>query len=322
MKKIILFFITFFISISTVFTDNTVDISISENSVNLWDNINLQINVSSDSNSSIEIVQINWIEKFKQISQSQSRQVQIINWKSNSVHTLNLGLYPISTGSYILWPVSVQFWDDLVHSDPLEIIVEAENIPRIQENNKNTDNNNLDEKKQNNTSDWNEKKLNNLEDIHTVKKIDLQFSDFKFKWIIYFWLFIIFIIIFYIFLLKVLENRKDTQKKLQNKQDKIDKAQKKIENIYSDVLTLSDKAEEYSQEEFYAQLNNLFRRYFLYIWIDKADKKTLTELKSDNIDSKIFDIFSMSYMYEFSNQHDSLSDRKQITMNFMLYLKK
>jgi hypothetical protein len=88
------------------------------------------------------------------------------------------------------------------------------------------------------------------------------------------------------------------------------------------LLSLSDKAEDFLQEEYYAEMNNLFRRYFLYIGIHKADKKTLSELRKDNIDTKILDIFSMSYMYEFSTQQDTLSERKQIAMNFMIFLKK
>jgi hypothetical protein len=322
MKKIILFLITFFISITSLFAENKVNIWVSQRNVNIWDNINLQINISSSWNSDIEIAQINWIDNFKQLSQSQSRQVQIINGESSSIYTLQLDLQPINTWSYILWPVSVEFWDELIHSDPIEITVNSENIPRIKENNNKNLDNNLDAKKQNIVSDKNEKQLNDLDDIHTVKKLELQFWDFKYKWVIYFSLFVIFLIIFYVFLLKILENRKAVKKLSQENVDKINNKKKEIDNIYWELLILSDDIEKYSQEEFYAKLNNLFRKYFLYIWINKADKKTLSELKNDNIDSKIFDIFSMSYMYEFSTQQDNLSDRKQITMNFMLYLKK
>jgi hypothetical protein len=49
---------------------------------------------------------------------------------------------------------------------------------------------------------------------------------------------------------------------------------------------------------------------------------TLKELQNKKIETKIFDIFSKSYMYEFSLEEDSISKRKQIVMNFMIYLKK
>jgi hypothetical protein len=102
----------------------------------------------------------------------------------------------------------------------------------------------------------------------------------------------------------------------------LEKRKQEIKNIYNELLTLSDKAEKYSQEQFYTELNNLFRRFFLYIGIDKADKKTLSELNKNNIDKKILDIFTTSYIYEFSTKVDSLSERKQIVMNFMIFLKK
>ena len=49
---------------------------------------------------------------------------------------------------------------------------------------------------------------------------------------------------------------------------------------------------------------------------------TLLIIFLDNIDKKILDIFTMSYMYEFSTKVDSLAERKQIIMNFMIFLKK
>jgi hypothetical protein len=123
-------------------------------------------------------------------------------------------------------------------------------------------------------------------------------------------------------LLKILSHKKTSDNNKKLLQDNIDRKKQEIDNIYNELLSLSDKAEEYSQEVFYTQLNDLFRRYFLYININSADKKTLTELQKEDIDSKLLDIFSTSYMFEFSTKHDSLSERKQIIMNFMLYLRK
>ena len=335
MKKIIIFLITFFLSISTLFAENTVEISVSNKTVQTWENINLQININSDIQGNIEITEINGIDNFDQVSQSQSKQVQIINWNSSSIHTLNLWLQANNTGSYILWPVSVQFWDELIHSDPIEVYVEDLNIPRIDKkeqiniNLENKNNLNSEKKSENNSnnnllSDVEEKSdnHNNMTDIHGVKKLDINFSSFQYTGVIYWIIIILFFIIFYLFLLKVLSHKKisDNNKKLL--QEGIDRKKQEIDDINNELLLLSDKSEEYSQEEFYTQLNDLFRRYFLYIHINNADKKTLTELQKENIDSKLLDIFSTSYMFEFSTKQDSLSERKQIIMNFMLYLRK
>jgi Ca2+/Na+ antiporter len=155
-----------------------------------------------------------------------------------------------------------------------------------------------------------------------VKKLEITFSSFKYKGITYGWLWILFIVIFYLFLIKILNSKKISEDNKQKELDNLEKRKQEIKNIYNELLTLSDKAEKYSQEQFYTELNNLFRRFFLYIWIDKADKKTLSELNKDNIDRKILDIFTTSYIYEFSTKVDSLSERKQIVMNFMIFLKK
>lgn len=344
MRKIILFLITFFISFSTLFADTSVDISVNNSIINSWDIFEITLEITTDKESNIEINEITWIENFDIISQNQSSQVQIINGVVNSIQWLKIWLRTTDSGEYLLWPAKIKIDDEEFISNQLELTINDFTVPTLtekksQENNNITENQDLEQNITNEDNSSSEKieatenssaeNNNNLEvnnskilDIHPVKKLDMSLKAFKYTWIVYLGIFIIFIIIFYIFLMKILDNKKtsDNNKKLEA--DNIEKRKQEIKNIYNELLSLSDKAEDFSQEEYYAEMNNLFRRYFLYIWIYKADKKTLSELRKDNIDIKILDIFSMSYLYEFSTQQDTLSQRKQIAMNFMIFLKK
>jgi len=339
MKKIFLFFITFLIGVHWVFAENKVDISLSKPEVNTWDIFNLSINISSDSQDIIELLEINWIEKFDIIWKQEGSQNINVNGNLTISHSLNLDLTNSNSGSYILWPVSVKFWEEIIHSDPLDIIVNEFIVPNLNDNNIVTQENTKELNKEDdinkkpvikdNTSEINQEFNNDLTnqsnillDIHPIKKLEITISSFKYVWLIYASVLILFIVIFYLFLIKILNNKKIWEINKQKELDNIENRKIEIKNIYNELLVLSDKAEKYSQEQFYTELNNLFRRFFLYIWINKADKKTLTELSKDNIDKKILDIFTMSYMYEFSTKVDSLAERKQIIMNFMIFLKK
>lgn len=334
MKKITLFLITFFISFIWVFADSSVNISVDKNTHNTWDIFNLNLEIITDIQWNIDILEIWGMQNFEIISQSQSNQVQIIHSEVNSIQWLNLWITSSNSWVYLLWPAKIQIADEEFVSNQLEITINEFIVPTLSQNNNSQDNSNdqdnnsedniTSEDKSNSeeivvNSNWEE---NILEDIHPVKKLEKHLNIFKYNLLIYFGLFIIFIILFYLFLLKIREKNKI---KAVNKKQELDKTlarEQEIKNIYRELLELSKAPEDYSQLDFYTELNMLFRRYFLYIWIPLADKKTLLELKKDNIDSKILDIFSMSYLYEFTSKSDNLSDRKQIIMNFMIFLKK
>lgn len=358
MKKIILFLITFFISFSSLFAATSIDISTNNSVINSWDIFEVTLEIITDKESNIEITEISGIENFDIISQNQSSQIQIINGEVNSIQWLKIWLRTTNSGIYLLWPAKIKIWEEEFTSNQLELTINDFTVPTLsekksQENNNISENENLEENildkdnsasekiedtenistvnnnlEKNNSEDKTlntEKNWNNnskLADIHTVKKLNMSLNIFEYTGVIYFWLFIIFITIFYLFLIKILDNKKISKLNKKIESDKILARQEEIKNIYDELLELSKTPENYSQVDFYTELNILFRRYFLYIWIDLADKKTLAELRKDTIDNKILDIFSKSYMYEFSTQEDTLSDRKQIIMNFMIFLKK
>ncbi len=330
MKQIFLFLITFLVSYSNLFAENNVNISLSESEVNTWDNFTMSIDISTDSQDNIELLGINWIENFDIIWRQEGSKNINLNGDITITHNLNLELISSNSWVYILWPVSIKFWNETISSDSISITVNEFIIPSL--NNNSTDiiskewNSNklieLKEEENNKIDSNNKKKLNIIDNIHPVKKFVMNFNTFEYIGVLCFWLFIIFISIFYLFLIKILNHKKIYERNKQTELDNLEKRKQEIKNIYNELLTLSDKAEKYSQEQFYTELNNLFRRFFLYIGIDKADKKTLSELNKNNIDKKILDIFTTSYIYEFSTKVDSLSERKQIVMNFMIFLKK
>ena len=147
--------------------------------------------------------------------------------------------------------------------------------------------------------------------------MELGFNKFHYLYLGIF----IFIILFYIFLHKFFENNKK-EEKVETKPTVFEDINDTKQKIYDQLLLISEKSESYQHDEFYGELNILFRQYFIVLGIKQADTMTLQELKNQEIEHKIFDLFQTSYMHEFSQKQDSLSQRKQIIMNFMIYLKK
>ena len=280
MKKIILFLIIFFISFSSLFAATFIDISTNNSVINSWDIFEVSLEITTDQESNIEITEIIGIENFDIISQNQTSQIQIINGEVNSIQWLKIWLRTTGSGIYLLWPAKIKIAEEEFTSNQLEITINDFTVPTLtekksQENNNISENengeenildkdNSISEKKEdtenistekNNIS---EKNNSEITDIHPVKKLNTSIDIFEYIWVIYFGLFIVFIIIFYLFLMKILDNKKLSKLSKKIESDKILARQEEIKNIYEELLELSKTPENYSQVNFYTELNILF----------------------------------------------------------------
>lgn len=346
MKKIILFFIICALNIVSVFAETNIILNDIKNNIEVWEWFPLQIEITSDEQTNVEILEITWVENFQNLWRSQSHQIENINWVSSSKIILEFILRADESGEYFLWPVKIKIWKNIIESNNIKVNV-IENKQIIIWNKKSEVEGNeeskyeLNEKEKKEAEDENDKiieekkevtnlksyekqteKISDMQDIHDVKNLNITLDKIKYNLVIKLLLLIVWVYILYLILNKLLELNNNRKKKKLDEQNKLEYIKKEKENIYQDILNLSEDMEDIWKDVFYADLNYLFRRYFVYLWVNNAYNMTLKELQNQKIENKIFDIFSKSYMYEFSLEEDSISKRKQIVMNFMIYLKK
>ncbi len=338
MKKIILFILLQIVCISQLFALD-IEINTQKKQYDLNENIIVNIEVSSQENWNISIENIAWLENFSQYGSSQKQETTIINGEVSTKSFVELILRANEEWIYSIWPVEVKNTEEIIESNQVEITVwESQKIQQnndtispdnfwennnSQENNNTQENisekNNISEDTSENTKIWennsDEKKL--LENFIESKKLEINYKKFSYYSI---WV-ILFFILFYLFIIKYLENKPKIEIKkiiVEKPEFSQDDFKKQLINKLSD---LENKSEWLSKNEFYAQLNLIFREYFEYLWIQNCYIKSYWDFKKDVIEQKLFWMFEKSYFEEFSATQDSLVQRKQMIMNFMIYLK-
>lgn len=334
MKKIILFIFLQIICISQIFALD-IEINTQKKQYDLNENILVNIEISSEENWNISIENIAWIDNFSQYGSSQSQEIININGKISTKNYAELILRAKQEWIYNIWPIEIRNNEETIESNQVEITVwETENLQNIDEynekeniseENKNLEENNSEknnisqEVTSQNTEKWennaDEKKI--LENFIESKKLEINYKKFSYYSI---WV-ILFFILFYLFIIKYLENKpkKEIKKIIVEKPEfSQDDFKKQLVNKLSD---LENKSEWLSKNDFYTQLNLIFREYFEFLWIQNCYIKSYWDFKKDAIEQKLFWMFEKSYFEEFSATQDSQVQRKQMIMNFMIYLK-
>lgn len=332
MKKIIVFLCIQLSFISQIFAAN-LDFSSNKNTYSLWEEIILEINIENDSKENITIESIEWLENFHQSGQARNSQTSIINWKINSREVLQLTLYPKNSWNFTLWPVNISLNNsEELQSDTINISVTDENwvIKESQENTTESHNNSFNNSEQsenkNNSSQFNIQESseinNNSEENSQNNKNFIESKNLEINFVKILLIsigFILFFSLFYFVLTKLLwqNNSEKNEIIIEEKSQPKDFHQE----IISQLEQLSQDSDNLEKTQFYRQLNIIFRNYFVFLWIQNAHKKTYEELKKQNIEEKIFTMFMKSYFEEYNHEDDSQSQRKQMIMNFIIYLK-
>lgn len=300
MKNLVLFICIFFSSFLWVFAD-FIEISVDKKTLNVWEKFVINIENNIEWNDWVEFVSLWGIDNFDIFSRSQSIATQIINGESKSVKVLQLWVIAKEEWMFTLWPATYKVWDQIIESESVEIQVWTDVKTKTVLEDKN-DNLWIKDSGENNFID--------------SKKLEISISKFSFFWISI----VVFFLVFYYILTKFFQSNQqwnNWKKEVENTEENILQNDKFLEKLEK----LSLEWEYLEKDEFYSQLNEIFREYFEYIWVENAFTKTLKELQNDNIPEKVFAMFEKSYYEEFNENIDSSAQRKQMIMNFMLYLK-
>jgi hypothetical protein len=300
MKNLVLFICIFFSSFLWVFADS-IEISVDKKTLNVWETFVINIENNIEWNDWVEFVSLWGIDNFDIFSRSQSIATQIINGESKSVKVLQLWVIAKEEWMFTLWPATYKVWDQIIESESVEIQVWTDVKTKTVLEDKN-DNLWIKDSGENNFID--------------SKKLEISISKFSFFWISI----VVFFLVFYYILTKFFQSNQqwsNWKKEVENTEENILQNDKFLEKLEK----LSLEWEYLEKDEFYSQLNEIFREYFEYIWVENAFTKTLKELQNDNIPEKVFAMFEKSYYEEFNENIDSSAQRKQMIMNFMLYLK-
>jgi hypothetical protein len=300
MKNLVLFICIFFSSFLWVFADS-IEIYVDKKTLNVWETFVINIENNIEWNDWVEFVSLWGIDNFDIFSRSQSFATQIINGESKSVKVLQLWVIAKEEWMFTLWPATYKVWDQIIESESVEIQVWTDAKTKTVLEDKN-DNLWIKDSGENNFID--------------SKKLEISISKFSFFWISI----VVFFLVFYYILTKFFQSNQqwsNWKKEVENTEENILQNDKFLEKLEK----LSLEWEYLEKDEFYSQLNEIFREYFEYIWVKNAFTKTLKELQNDNIPEKVFAMFEKSYYEEFNENIDSSAQRKQMIMNFMLYLK-
>ncbi|MCP4523485.1 MAG: protein BatD [Candidatus Gracilibacteria bacterium] len=345
-RKIIFVFLFILISISVVFAESTVEISLNKEKIDIDEYFDIKILIQSEGSNNIEIINIPGMEDFIQKRKSENSQMAIVNQNITFAKQFVFTLQAKKEGAFTIGPVSVKTGNELIHSN--EVIIEIgeykgtlqaeknENNPIDSSNNKGQENqiNNLKEEettdivKGNKQIQLDEKKEEKNQDIegnnentgefHTVQKIPFSLKNYSYISLIGG----IILFLFFLFLNYILKNRNTIQEKImpENTTDDLGKNDR-IKNIYNEIQKLEQFDPNIKKQLFYSELNRLIRKYYEFLGVENVNKKTLAEIKKENIDPKIISLFTTSYMHEFSESIDSAGERKQLLMNLLLYIK-
>lgn len=300
MKNLVLFICIFFSSFLWVFADS-IEISVDKKTLNVWETFVINIENNIEWNDWVEFVSLWGIDNFDIFSRSQSIATQIINGESKSVKVLQLWVIAKEEWMFTLWPATYKIWNQIIESESVEIQVWTDLKTKTVLEDKN-DNLWIKDSEENNFIE--------------SKKLEISISKFSFFWISI----VVFFLVFYYILTKFFQSNQqwnNWKKEVENTEENILQNDKFLEKLEK----LSLEWEYLEKDEFYSQLNEIFREYFEYIWVENAFTKTLKELQDDNIPEKVFAMFEKSYYEEFNENIDSSAQRKQMIMNFMLYLK-
>ena len=300
MKKIVLAFVFALIASSSVFAENTLDITTDSPQVTLGDTFNVSITLKSDGGVGVNKIDIAGMENFTDVSHTNSTRVSIIHWKTKSEMLLRLTLQAVKEGNFTLWPARVNLpgnkqlisWKVDIQVSPLL----PSNSPKSVQN----------------------QTLPQTPSFHDIQNPTNSFSLQKsFFLVLTIGLFLLF---FYYLLSKHLSQT--TLKPLQTSHKSIQEVDKKS-YLLEQIKKLQHDSDLIERSIFYERLNHLQREFLEHEWVSDATKKTIAQLQKIQCNSHIKDIIhtlEKSYFLEFNNTSDAQETRKTSIEDFKRFL--
>ncbi len=306
MKKLLIIIFSIFLRFNTVFAELNLILSSDKTNYAFDEVVKISLDLNTESWWNIPSAKILWLESFSVLSQSSQTSLVYINWESQFKNTINLTLRPNSIWEFVIWPASIESWSGSIDSNTITINVNHLNNVNSEEN---LDNDLL------NTDFKSIDNNNSQDDIYWVKWW-LEFANNYFIYLFYILLIVVFF--FYYFLNKYFSFK---EVKTKPKSDIIIWEDKLI---FKELKILQRKANDINKNEFYGNLNILFRRYLNYLWVHDSHKLSLKEVfeLATNIDKNFLNLFKKSYLIEFWWEEESDKTREILLKDFIKELTK
>ncbi len=95
-----------------------------------------------------------------------------------------------------------------------------------------------------------------------------------------------------------------------------------VDIIYKKLQVLKKESHVISKDIFYKEVNDIFREYFVLLWVSGAFQSTLKELEKSWLPNELLVLFKRCYYQEFSLSLNSMNDREDIIEDFIKILQK
>jgi hypothetical protein len=282
---------------ASVFASDSIDVSISNSEVVLWDTLQYTIKLDMNESEWEQIaIEVPGIEYFQIFSQSRSYNYENINGVTNGVLQYTLDLIANNQGDFTLWPVKILSWSGEILDDKIiQILVsEVTQIPDTQKQDL-----------------WEEQ--SESRELKPNRGVAFPW------WGILCMLTLLFSIAYIIFqmLNKSWEEEKSWNKNIESQESETEKLKKYFNTLNSDIDNLESQI-------FFKKYNTWIRHTLMLFGIANAHKITLSELTAfDWINAnEIYKIFKKSYKYEYSDKSVSLETRKKYISDILSQLNK
>ena len=288
LKKIIWIIVLYLIFTLPVFAETKVTIEVDNSQVSLWDTIFLDLKIETNSWWSLEVISFEWLDEFHQSGTSQSQNYINKNGEISISFTIRYILSSKNIWNFTLWPAIISLWDLEYTSNILEVGVGNWIKPNLQHEDE------------------------NLQEFHWLRESERNYIYIPI-WILFF------ILVFYFILSEYLKkNINNTKNVINTNSDRIDH----VKSFIIKLEELKSKTPFLSKDIFYKDINDIFRKYFVSLWVSDAFHLTYKELEKTKISQELLSLFKECYYFEFSTNWDEEEWKKRLIDNFIKILKK
>lgn len=301
MRKILFYTVLCFFYNSYVYADYQIDFQLDKNEVVLWEQFIANLTITNFWDVVVKKIDLDGLSDFQLLWKSQQSEVSIKNEVLQTQMQIQFILSPKKVWEFKVWPLKIELWKDSV------IDVEWKDIKVV---------------------DWWESSLQGNLEEDNLENTDLYWEKWPENHMVLssktgvILLVILFFIFFFYFLSKYLPIFSPLPKKLSLPQEK---TVEKDNSYFLNLLHhLKKQQHSMNRSDFFAQFNDILRKYLSFLglqWSETITQKELLSYQKNPDFSHIIDIFKISYTWEFSNIED-MKIREQCIDTFDKILRK
>lgn len=288
----------FFGSIVSAVNAENIDVSVSAESIRLWESLDMIIEISSPTTSAdlLGDIRIEWIENFEIFSQSSWYSFQNINGNTQTLSRFTLNLRPIYTWDFELWPTQIETASGSLENTKIFRIQVSDILG--------TPSHHDAVEKQEVAKKIESQALLEKQDIRGLRSM-----AFPYLWVVI--LCIIFLVFFYLIIQKVFLGEGENIKIQNTDHEKNIFTPWKKESLILYFSDLEKKIHTLSSQEFFSSYNDGVREVFSLLGYGKFQNYSLEELQKtpQDLQRDILEIYEASYMWEYTGEE--ISSEKQ-----------